>query len=51
MFEMTHSCAEHCYSALVRLLHGILVADASARLHDRVFATAADYQYFLYLFV
>ena len=34
MLKVTHSGAEHCYAALVRLLDRVLVANASARLDD-----------------
>ena len=34
MLEVTHSGAEHCDAALVRLLHRILIANAAARLND-----------------
>ena len=38
MLEVTHSCAEHCDAALVRLLHRIFVTDTSAWLNDSLHA-------------
>ena len=38
MFEVAHSCAEHCDAALICLLYRILVTNASSWLNDCLYA-------------
>ena len=45
MLEVTHSCAEHCDSALICLLYRILITHTTSWLYDSLHAILSGQSY------